>query len=345
MPLVGGAILPEVFEWLHSFIPELKGLPANLIAPDNVSLSAASEDLRQQKYSYEKLHDMFLLYSKCADGTSDTVVKALAENYFMRAFRNYKYPVLAYKTFNDLAQARMDHNLEVIGSFGEGTTRLCAIGLSEEVKEMSLTMRANDEEVAKLREELDIEKRFIASKLREQDEHIRSELGQEYQRQIEARELAIAEKYTSLQVENQDLKRVLDKTRKSKKHLEQRLEVFDETMSENSALKQQVSEDLRDKKILREEIQKRSDDLDKMDKDAREEINRIRDEVKAIARSATESVLLLEKELAVCKERLQGEKVRYGDLEETLKKTQMDCKTLKTLIPVIRHDNAGCSIT
>jgi len=320
------------------------GQRENLVAPDNAPVSAAGEDLRQQKYSYEKLHDMFLLYSKCADGSADTVVKALCENYFMRGFRNYKYPVLAYKTFDDLAKLRMEHNDVIIASFGESNTRLCAIGLSEEVKEMGSANRENDETIRHLRDELDVEKHYSEARVKALDEKLRAELHAEYEHKLEERELAIAERYAALQQENSELKDNLDKTFKAQKNLDRLRVQFDALSYEHDGVREQLRDSLRENQIFQGEIRKYGTELENMERDARAEIARLNIEMKSIARSASDSVTTLETRLAVAQERLKSEALRYRDLEDTLARTERNYKTLQTLMPVIKHDNAGCTI-
>jgi len=344
MELSGGAILPEVYEWLHSFIPEMGGKREDLVAPNNVPISAASEDLRQQKYSFEKLHDMFLLYSKCTDGSADTVVKALCENYFMRAFRNYKYPAIAYKTFDDLAKMRMDHNDEIIASFGESSTRLCATGLSEEVKDMGSANRQNDEVIRQMREELDIEKHANDERLRLLDARLRSELRADYDHKLEERELAISERYTALQQENQELKEAANKSFKGQKQLERISEQFDAASLENEGLKDQMQQCTRENKILQMEIQKYGKELEQMERDARAEISRLNIEMKSIARSASDTVLSLEKRLATAEERIENEERRNSELQDSLSRKEFEYKRLQSFIPVIQHDNGGCTI-
>ena len=150
--LQGGLIEDYILEFVQACSNE----PNSELAKSNVPLSMASEEERARKYSFDKIRKIFLVYNKCKGTQADTVIKALAENYFIRAYVAYKIPQVQRKDFlakADIANS-IKYNETVVSSFGETEASLCAmdIGGADEVELVNL--RKLPAQVASLESEL-----------------------------------------------------------------------------------------------------------------------------------------------------------------------------------------------
>jgi len=359
MELSGGLILPEVDEWMRSFIPDLEGDPEQL--NEKVPLGTAGEAERQLKYSYEKLNKMFLLYRKCTDGGEDTVVKALCENYFMRAYRSYKFPLFAHKTFdsNPLTVSRVAHNDEIIASFGEGNTRLCVVSLSDndrlsELEKLPSILIEREKNIETLQEELSLERSAKAAILTEQEvtkafemDEYKTKIQKEFEIKLEEYELAIAEGRERASRENEELKRGLAEH-----------QALVERNAAQARIIDALTNDLRaaqtESRRFKGELDRSVAQSNSSERDARAEIARLRSELEKVASSATEKVSQLQVQNAELLERITNRDQKVDDLRAqvvalmaALEKGREKLDTLTRLIPSQHFDqaNKNCSIS
>lgn len=380
MELSGGAILLEVETWLRSFINEDRAALVRS-TPDMSPLSEYEERERQRKYGFDRLRAMFLLYIKCKDGRDETVTKALCENYFMRAYRAYKYSVQTFEVFDRMAGPQFESNNNLIASFGEQQSiRLCVAGFDEGREpepEISERLAERDRAIAELRKELDVERRAADVRVSSTKEECASELDmlrrdlkKEYDMEVAKYELTIAERYESVDRENQQLRGTIKQDRAAYEYCKQETEA---ALTEIEKLKRQKTEEvnvslnyLRETRRIQvelESLQTRADAertllqsrLADMDRDARAEIERVRAETRTVAESATEAVSALRVENATLRERVRGDGDRMLDFQKNVEKAESERNKLKAefdrlvqFLPTAYLDkssqDSGCSI-
>lgn len=355
MELTGGRTLQIVDDWLATFIPELGGdMAALTTAPDNADLTTSNRSMRDRLYSYDKLHEMFLLYVKCKGRGAETVAKALCENYFMRAYRFYKYREPQHGIFDAMAKDMFDFNQGIIDNFGENASiKICAADVEEAPRpvESPAEKEALIAQIESMKEELLIERR--AGEAREQSvreeaaqsiEMLRSELKEEYEKEIAKYELDLAEKHEglretikTLQEKNGEIDREVKILRGKAREDESKYAILVSEMEKALArivstreerdrvIEQQRAEIRRLQGELLEEQRLRS----RLETEARSEVERLREELRSVAQSATERVSALQVENSAISERIRGEEERMQDFEANLAKCDREKSDLQ----------------